>query len=107
MPVFGAQRKSVIYLNAVVNLKKKKISSYFKNIHEKLNSGSELKSKSDDVLKGMINYCCEIRYLIMNTYNSNILYGINENMIIHNIIFARKIPSPFSSGIYRWSHFIR
>ena len=67
-------------MDAVADLKKKRISSSFKNILDRLNSSDELEKIIEETLTDILVYSCETEYLGKSTYNSNISYRINDKV---------------------------
>ena len=65
-------------LNAIIDLKKKKISANSKNILDKLNVGDELNEITADLLQEILDFACENKYVSSYTYNGNISYRVNE-----------------------------
>ena len=78
-------------LNAIADLKKRKIKANFQNIVDKLNSGDDLNKVSEESLQEIIDYACETKYL--STYTYNIIRAINKRLMatIANTKYIYKI----------------
>ena len=68
-----------IILEIINELKRKKISSSFKNILERLHVGSEIPEISEDQLKEVLNFAEKNNYIDHKSYKGNISYKLNDN----------------------------
>ena len=60
-----------------------------------VNVGDELNNITEDNLKEILDYPCEIKYLNMHTYNNNISYRINDKTLRRNSDLCGGKISPF------------
>ena len=68
-------------LNIIIELKKKKISSSFQNILERLNVGDEANFITESLLREILEYASLSHYVCTSTYKNNISYRINDKEI--------------------------
>ena len=70
----------VVILDIINELKKKKISSNFNNLLERINVGDEVPEISEDLLKEVLNFAEENGFIISHTYKGNISYKVNDKL---------------------------
>ena len=88
-------------LNAIIDLKKKKISSSFKNILDKLNAGDELNEITEELLTEILNFACNNKYVSTATYNNNTSYRVSNKHLGNSCNNCGETLSSFSPGEIR------
>ena len=68
-----------IIIEIIAELKKKKISSSFKNILERLHFGNEKPEISEELLGDVLDFAEKNDYVVIKTYKRNISYKVSEN----------------------------
>ena len=68
-----------IIIEIIAELKKKKISSSFKNILERLHVGNEIPDISEELLGDVLDFAEKNDYVDIKTYKGNISYKVSDN----------------------------
>ena len=68
-------------LNVIGDLKRKKISSNFNHILDRMNAGEEQAPFTKDDLREILDYAVKAKCVSSSTYNDNISYRINDKQI--------------------------
>ena len=83
-------------LNIIIELKKKKISSSFDNIFERINAGDEIVTITEDELTEILQYACDRKYVNTHKYNSKLSYRVNEKLSEEVCNFCGEILVPYT-----------
>ena len=70
-----------IILQIIAELKKKRISSSFKNILERLHVGKEIPEISEELLGDVLDFAEKNNYIDIRTYKGNIYYKVSDNYL--------------------------
>lgn len=85
-------------LNIIIELKKKKISSSFENILDRLNVGEEPVFIAKSLLEDILAYALKSLYLCTSTYKNNVSYRINDKEIDFQCINCGEKLTPYTEN---------
>ena len=80
---------------------RKKISSSFQNILERLNVGDESNVITEDLLEEIVAYATKCQYICTSSYKNNISYRINEKDIEFECIVCGEKLSPYTENFLK------
>ena len=78
---YGENDHLIVIFNVINELKKKKISSTFTNILDRINVGDEALEIAGDELQEILTFAERNSYISSKTYRNNISYKVNDNYL--------------------------